>query len=550
MKITITNYRGIRQGIIRLANTITVVGADNGDGKSSTAQALAAGLTGDPLPFGREIPKAQAGRLIRAGAASGSVMVEREAGTSRISWPDCVYKTEGVPVVISPVAAGVKDIIHDMTSKERVKLISSLTEAEPTYDDLVTALDRIGVASYAEKLWELIDGSDWDNAHATAKDKGAKLKMRWEVTTGERKWGTKKAADWMPPQWDSDLETADVADLTRAVAVAREIYEAAVKGQGVAEHNETDLREKAGRKPAAIAALEAATTKRIELTDGLRTTRELHDKLPLPEAPQTKPCPYCKKQIAVIGDELAKAHAITPTEIETMRTRKKAASKSLKSVSAKHDQSVRDEVAAMAVLDECKAAEKTLATLTDHKPVDAADVDKARVDLDRATERQEAYNVAAEAKRLHYDIEKNQGIVSILAPDGLRREKLGEGIGIINEHLRTVCSWAGWAVVELDQQCHASYDGIPYVLLAESEQYRVERSLQIATAIIEQAAIVIIDRADTLLKKLRNGLVTACLKSKIQTVVMVAMNSRDEMPDMSTIGGAGYWIAGNTIEEA
>ena len=71
MNVTIQNYRGLASASLDLSK-ICLLAGPNEAGKTSTVQAVAAALTGDPVPI-RGVKKSDAGLLVRSGTANGNV---------------------------------------------------------------------------------------------------------------------------------------------------------------------------------------------------------------------------------------------------------------------------------------------------------------------------------------------------------------------------------------------------------------------------------------------------------------------------------------------
>jgi len=148
-----------------------------------------------------------------------------------------------------------------------------------------------------------------------------------------------------------------------------------------------------------------------------------------------------------------------------------------------------------------------------------------------------------EAHRIFNDILLNQKLVDILAPTGLRNEKLTKAIGIINNSMKMLCDGINWKAVEIDDKCNILSAGIPYGrFLAKSERYRTRLLLQLMVAMAEKSRVIIVDDTDELTEDIRNQLFGVILRSQISALVVCALNDKNKLPDLSNVNGNSYWI--------
>ncbi|RMD61382.1 MAG: hypothetical protein D6826_10040, partial [Alphaproteobacteria bacterium] len=157
-----------------------------------------------------------------------------------------------------------------------------------------------------------------------------------------------------------------------------------------------------------------------------------------------------------------------------------------------------------------------------------------------------AFLAKREADRIHTAIEANQHVIDVLAPGGLRARKLAEAVRRFNaEALAPLCEAAGWRAVTLDNGLEPTYGGRPYALLSASEQYRVRATLQVAMARLDGSEAVILDAADILDRRGRNGLFKMLIAAGLPALIGMTITDPEKTPppDLAASGrGMTYWI--------
>ncbi|MDE1990472.1 MAG: hypothetical protein KGI82_08385, partial [Betaproteobacteria bacterium] len=230
MRITISNFRGLAD-LKASVSPILLLAGPNGAGKSSGCMAIAAAASGALLPEG--LTKKAAGLLVRDGADLAAVQLTSGVGTASVTWPAVERGTTGIWRDVSEVAAGLIDLAA-IKPAERAEVLIRLIGATPTADDLSAALAEQGVPAdlIAEAVKQLPKG--WDGAHAAYKEMGAKLKGRWEQTTGTR-YGKAKADGWRPEGWKTSMEALTAEDCANAIARAENALQEAQREQGATQ---------------------------------------------------------------------------------------------------------------------------------------------------------------------------------------------------------------------------------------------------------------------------------------------------------------------------
>ena len=249
MQFKIRNYRAVSSIDIELAKIVLLSGK-NAAGKTSAIDAIRCAAIGAANPF-KEITKKQASMLVHSGTPAGYAEIIEGENVIRIDWPECKASSNGKPVNISEVAAGIVSLA-DMNSPDRINYIVKMMNANPTEADLAKEMTRlfppdilISTSDSFARLWENISINGWDNAYKQIREKGRKLKAKWELTTGCKDYGKRIAEQWTPEAWSLDLETIKESELTAGVNKAKEWAEAAIKETAISEHEQKQLKKAA-----------------------------------------------------------------------------------------------------------------------------------------------------------------------------------------------------------------------------------------------------------------------------------------------------------------
>ena len=588
MNVTINNYRGLASASLDLSR-ICLLAGPNEAGKTSASQAVASALTGEPVPI-KGVKKTEAGLLVRAGTANGSVDLVGPNGSTNITWPSAKVKTEGQAPFASHFAAGLQSIVN-LDDKERVKVLTEYLKAIPTRADLDAQLASLKLpVKHLDQLWQLIEQQGWDGACAQIKEKGARLKGQWENVTADR-YGSKKGESWIPEGYSDELMGQSEDKLAAVVTDARDALEAAIAADAVDDSKRAGLEELAallpGRKIDAIAA-EAATVdpalqNQLEECNGMIATisknrDELNAKLTaLPTAKQQvgMSCPDCGTVLQVHAGILKKAATLTDEEISSRQAAIDELTSQIASINngiTKHmEASARikgqigeAETSRLQKITECKrlVKESEAAAAEIIKPVAAASpisVDDCRTTLSQAETRLKAFKAKFEADRLHIAIGQNAELLAKIAPEGIRGDVLVKSLKKFNESLSPLSKSAGWRAVTLESDFMPTYGGTIYLLLSESAKFRVRTILQMGMALIDKSQAIIIDAADILDKGGRNGLFKAVKQTGLPAMVAMTIDPCLEpgkpvhanVPNLAKAGqGCSYWLNGDAVAEA
>lgn len=565
MRATIKNFRGITEAKLELSPQITLICANNHAGKTSIIQALRSLFLGCKIPIDG-VSENAAGLLVKAGAEDAYAILETEQGKRRVSWPSCkVITMDGEPAPASEFAVGFADLLA-LEQKQRAKQIALLTKTEPTADDLTKELTRQKIEPsrinseiatifgvFDEKTGEMkLAGKGWDKAHENAKTLGVQLKQQWQQTSGNGTYGEKKGEQFVPSGWEQDLTAASAEQLEEEVSAAKALVEGAIAAEAVGAHRKAELEELAAEHDGLMGRLELARQK-VQAVDGeIKEFEQTRPKVYGPSDTQSLLyCPHCGETAVLKAGELVKPEKGKATEAE-----RKAASAALTKWTQElnalrqqrddyfHEVSTLNNRATRA-----KDAIKQLENWTDEAT--GGNLEESREALRRAETRLKAFLKKSEADTIHNSILANQRVIDVLAPDGLRQQKLAQGLELINAELAELSSWANWKPVQLREDLTAELDGRRYALISESEQYRVNTILRVFCARAQESSIILLDSAEILDATAhgKQGLINLLIKVGIPAVIAMTTPAK-LIPKIAQAGlGVVYWVENGIAQE-
>jgi energy-coupling factor transporter ATP-binding protein EcfA2 len=548
MKLNIVNFRGIKNAAIEMSG-ITMVAGKNGSGKTSIIQAIAALHTGAAMPIDGLTQKTVS-MLIHNGAGGGEISLETETGSAKITYPDCKLSTTGKPPSLSAHASGAESIL-DYKTKDRAPIVQEILKTNPTRADLVAELAKIDLTNekIIESLWSTISANGWDGAHLGATEKGQQYKGQWREITGEQ-YGSKKAESWTPAAWCAELWNATEADLQNTMKTETEWLDAAKASTAVTAAKIGELRD-------LIAAGKTAQTDydtEVEVHRALVTNHTALD-VALAAIPpfddQTHVCPACTAPLSINCGKIIAREKIAD---EIKAQRKQAVADTRQSI-IEIDKQITASKAKISTLAATMAlglrAQNQLDAIAKQPAsTDNGSVEDCNARKKRAEDLLSAFQKKQKSDSLHRSIVANTSIVEILSPTGLRATKMAEKIGWFNTFLKNVCDSASWKPVQLGKDLSVTYGDRPYWFLSLSEQYRCRVVIQTVIANSEQAPVLLYDGADMLDKPGRNGLISMALTCGVSAVIGMTLSKREDIPNMSSVGGCAYWIENGVSDRA
>ena len=562
MHIEIRDYRGVERADIEL-NRIALVAGRNEQGKTCVVEAARAALCGMAIPIA-DVLKKDAKLLVRDGADAGSARVLVGNCAQAVRWPSATIVREldeGMPpdrvpgLKCSDYASGFLHLL-DWGPSQRANVLGTYIETAPTQKEVEAAAKDAGYQDAAvAKIWESLQGDGWDATYRRARDYTVKLKGQWQEVTRE-KYGAKKGADWKRDLLDFDRET-----LVEKASVAEQ---AVLNMAGAVAVSDTEI-ERLKRQVRAA----NDTENRIKLNDQLDPLRtqlqeSQNERQTLPDDPAEVPpmpkaaCPECGVVLVfeypekgplslkayvtedtpkVLGAKILERRAAVDTRIEGLKADITEIEGRITTVGN--------------LIATAEAAEKRLDEIAKAPKLDEVAMQTVKDELSHAQACVLAFDAKARADKLHGDLVKNEKLLAILAPDGLRRRKLATKLDEFNARLATICASAAWPVVRLDEKLEGHYGTRPIWAASKSGQWRARTVLQIALAQIDGSAAVLLDEADMLDTRGRNGLFNALKASGLRAIVCMTFSKREKVPDLAALGdgfGRSYWIDGGKTE--
>jgi AAA domain len=553
MKAVVENFRGIAEAHIAIS-PIALITGKNGAGKTSIARAVAAAVSGKPVPY-EKVAKKDCGIMLHSNARLGRVSVSTDDGSTMVEWPKADTQSDGRPPFASPIATGLTDLFS-MKEKDALTYLINLLKADVRKDDFITAFGEKGIdAPTAEKVWTTVDAQGWEAAHERAKTTGTKLKGAWEAITGE-KYGSTKAKDWLPTEWDGALAASTPEALQAHIDDMRAALEEAIGKNAVGEAERDSLKASANSLP----TLKAQSTEAEALVKATEEKlKKVEDELkanPSPDAKTEHDCPHCAGKIhvnAVSGSQyvLTKAGTISETDLKAARLKNASLCGEQQNLSQKVSEAKRKLQSIQNDIGNAERASQRISQLGEAPAVNSEEVlQAARDSLLKAEKRLKTFEAHCESVHKAGQILVNQEMISLLDEKGLRRSKLSDCLfSFMNRSIDPLCETFGISPITLDTDLNATLGKTPYQMLSASEQFRVRTVLQVAIAQLENADLIIIDNADILDQPGRGKLLQVVMKAGIPAIICMTLNKPDMAPNLASAGaGATYWVEGNTCK--
>lgn len=532
------NCRGLRsltESEIGIGPGLTLVIGANGSGKSSAALAAGALLARDGKLSRTKDDRARG--LVADNARAAVVALAGEDGQVEISWPDGDVRQKGDAPAASRIAAGL-DRPAAIDPKTRAAMLIASLKAEPTIGEWLIACINAKVDEDAARLmWDMITRDGWDAAVKSFADDGRAAKALWCHVTGNRAYQTIGAVRWQPEGYQTeDLMAANVAEQEAAVLAAKQQRDAALASQAVGAAERDRLRELVHHAP----TLEEVRQVQQAVHDAEDNVGAWEQKLHYVEVSRTQcPCPYCDKPIAIWppndpgGAPLrrpAKAASVDAETLTEWRGKQADAKRALADAQLQLQQSISRQLAA-------RDAEEKLDGLA---PLDAKALEAAELDWDRAKAKLIAIEATREARGQHEKIHALATVINLAAPSGLRQQKLAQTISLVNGGLAALCTTAAWPAVVIGQDLEIAYGGRSWADLSESERWRVETVLAVEIARRDGSQLVVLDRADVLDGRGRNGLLQ--MTSMAGVPILAFMTAPKSQAQAIAASGCAVWL--------
>jgi energy-coupling factor transporter ATP-binding protein EcfA2 len=539
MQVSISNFRGISEAQFSTSKIALIAGL-NGQGKTSIAQAVAAALTNTPLPGEVGLRKGEGIKLVHKGSESGYVKIWGNDFESRMFWPDGDCKTTGSPPKVSKIAAGIARVA-EMKEKDRGAVLSEYLKSSPTKDDLKSELERLDKILYLDNLWKEIDGRGWDDVYKTTAEKSVKAKGAWEQITGER-YGSVKALTWKPKE-GYELPINGKETLVEQFGKLHERLESAIKRIAIADHDKKSLEDAVASIPGLETDLQSA---RIVQTEKENALDKFKAKNQRPFFKEQTHCPHCGCSINVSGDKVFKAEDIKQ-DADEIAAKQKDYDAQLSSFKEDFEQAYADRAAIEANLVNARVKKLSLEKINEADSLPSGNPEIIRSDIALIEQEIKDYDRYTEAMKLHNLIADASVLAGILAPDGLRLKKLSQVLSTFNAILSGFCAAAQWGSVKVSDNLDITFCDRDYELLSKSEKFRVNVALQVCLSGIDGSELIIIDEADVLDQKGRNGLFGS-LSTLCDDKEFIVCMTITTPPDLEASGlGVTYWVQSGKV---
>jgi len=548
MKLSINAFRRIKKLEITISDTVTLIAGKIEQGKTSLLQAIGVVTTSENIISTLGLTQKNALLLLHTGQPKATIINETPDGMSGISFPDGKRVSEGTPLEISAYAAGLKHVL-DEPVKTRSEIMSKILQSEPDQKTLFTEIDKISKSEEGKKrIWETIQVQGWDAAHEQAKKTNTGLKAVWEDTTGER-YGSKKADEWVPAAWDFDLTNATEDELKKTLDEEKQWLEVAIASETIDVLDNQKIEDAKKRLPELEKKLSDMEGNLQKIQTAYRNTKTAINNIPEAKQPIIQKCPNCSADLAVIEGKIQRHEEIAEDIIKKRETDLAELNRSLEIIDADISASNKSIIETKVEISECKKiieSETTEKSDTVKEPKAKSEV--CRQYVKKAEDRLQAFQAKFKAEQTARKIKVNQAIVDILAPQGLRLVTLESKIKEFNKRLETISKISGWGEIYLNKDMTVNHRGWPYPhLISGSAQWRVRLAMQIAISQVLGDSLVLIDGADILDSENRNSLIKLLIKLKLRAVVAMTVDGEDKVPDLSKVGGVGYWIEDGVI---
>ncbi|MEY5098766.1 MAG: hypothetical protein RJA36_1485 [Pseudomonadota bacterium] len=515
MQLTIKNIQAIQALDLTLEAGPNVLAGSNEAGKSTTCHIVAALMARD---MKLAPTKAEVAAMIRTGARSGMAAIGDDQGRVGASWPDGELLVEGDnPPMASAIATG-RTMPARLSPKERTALLVEALKALPTQAEWIAAAEAASIPKKAaEAAWRQIDSIGWDNAAKAFADRAKEGKGAWRQLTNVSSYPPKGAESWQAGNHDLELVDQDLDAVSAEVDALVRQRDDMLRDSGVLQARRVDLVAKVGAL-SALRERREQLTREIEAAEPkLAAARQAHERKVMghPEAQ----CPHCSQRIAIhptapLARKVEAGITVDPKSFADSKT-------ALERLEAAFKDLVRQQSAVDAQIKTADEAASELEKLPPAHPLDTAKID-AEIEAKRTL--REDIRITKEARRLHLEIVALTAAAGLAAATGLRKTKLGDLVDMMNSGFADLCEATGWGKVEVDLDLHFSLGGIPWERLSSGARWRVDAAIALFFAERDSSDLVVLDAADLLDKRGRNGLLRLTQQFDIPVLIGMTLN--------------------------
>lgn len=532
MKITAIharNFLGIRAADIIPVTPVSLICGPNGAGKSSIQEAVRMALTEETVRVGL---KKEYGKLLRDGTEYGSIVVSVGPQANSIALPSGKISKGITTDARTPFVLDAQRFAR-MDVKERRAFLFDLMGLKIGTDQVRERLVARGCnAKKIEAVLPLVRAG-FDAGAKEAAGKATAAKTAWCTLTGERAYGSVKAASWVAPVPAGAEDPEELASLiaeseetikvlsTEAGELQRQLGEidAAARQRAQRASQIADLRAKAEPLPKAQDSAARALAERDAF---LPKVAALRDAAGGKVAGMPCTCPDCGAMLLFLAGQLAKhepakvdpeaagrlpeyERSLTVLEnaLNSRITERDAADTAAKQLRLLLDQAAgeatdsADDVERQAIASRLEAIQGSVAQF-------GKDLNAARASQRAAAQ---AGELTKRAGQHHADVAAWDALAEALGPSGIPADLLTEALDPINERLAAAANLSEWFRVGIEKDMTiAAGDGRPYALLSESEKWRADAMIAYAIGSLTGLRLLVLDRADVLIGPERDRL--------------------------------------------
>lgn len=553
MLVEIRSYRGIDRADINLSSKVTLIVGENGKGKTSFLEGVQAVCTAEPNHF--SVKKADAPGYVNRGAKEGTVTLRDENGTRRVTYPSLEVKSlERAATTHRRVAMGLVKF-HRMSEDELAKALETYASQQVDRERLSLELTEAGLfQGDRDRILDTVFGTDkipgmgWDAGDKWASTEATKRKALFKNVAGCT-WGVNQGVTFTPEGWELDLVEAQLEDLEKAVVDSRESHEQAIRENAFAESEIEQLQRDASEIENLNAEWHQAN---LRFEKSSREAKALEEKLTKAKADaHLITCENCG-----IKGTLEKGKLVKKNNVTCLNTAELAVLE--RQVNQANQVKENDRNSSVSFQNRISSAKMAAEKLKEAEglqigAVDENAIDEAKIAIAQAETRLRAFKAKKQGTAYHNQIVALVKASEALGNNGLRKRVLIANLKPFNDKLAEVCRTAGWGIVSVDPELQLRYDGGHWKFICESELFRLEVTMQLAIALLEESPLVVIDRANLLEKTALNQLFNALRDLKIRAVVAMSRSFDKDglpvnVPDLGKLGrGMTYWVEKSTI---
>ncbi|SET40397.1 AAA domain-containing protein [Nitrosomonas marina] len=550
--INIENYLSAKSIAIECHTPVTLIAGHNGSGKSSIRDAIQHALTGEAS---RVSLKKEYSLLVSDEHDSGFAEVVTGENKFSIVVPSGKGNHSEIPVLPYVLEA---QRFAQLDENKRRSYLFGLSQVSINTDKICKQLidDLKCNADKVERIKPMLRAG-FPAAQKSAADSAKEAKGEWKSTTGGQTWGKDKAETWTPdvPEVDADkaiklLDNArsNIAEIQEKINIATEKLGAARQSNSTAANSAGErekLEARAGGLERLKAKLELDTKELAELEEKVSKLKAgSANKSALPHPLMASFCEVTKEMLSVaditkgvidadgvvnewsefedligrmkkcVADYSEHCKPAGSTEPGAKLTDYENSLRVMKNSVTNGERDIALAEDAKAKLEQLDKSGDTGSSVIDIEPLQA-EIKELNNQLNQWRTDEQKYKgivdqhsnralVIDKAKSLHKDIMEWLAIADALSPSGIPGELLKTALKPINDRLKSnaIASWMLHPVIDSEMNITATKDGgsfvIPYALLSESEQWRVDAMIAEAISYISGIKTLVLDRFDVL----------------------------------------------------